>query len=69
MMLMLAPVAIIEVVLWLFAFIKLFHAPHTKYLNKIIWAILILLINPIGAIAYLIIENEAYNDKFEEYNN
>jgi heme/copper-type cytochrome/quinol oxidase subunit 4 len=60
-LLLLAPVAIIQVGLMIFCLVKLVRSKGTRYMNKGIWALLIIFINLIGSILYLVLES-GHND-------
>ena len=62
LLLLLAPVAAIQLGLIIFCLVKLLRSSRTNYLNKPIWALIIIFINLIGSILYLILES-GHNDR------
>lgn len=52
------PLIILEIGLDLFALIHIFRHQHYKVGNRVLWVVLVLLVQPIGAIAYLILGRE-----------
>ncbi|GAB2024571.1 PLDc N-terminal domain-containing protein [Lactovum odontotermitis] len=57
MWLLLAPVAVIELGLIIFSLVKLIRSRQTKYLNKGVWAVIVVLGGFIGSIIYLVLES------------
>lgn len=55
---LLAPLVIIEIILLVVALVDLIRREQVKYFPKWLWAIIILLLNLIGPIAYLIVGRE-----------
>ncbi len=55
---LIAPLLIIEIVLLAVALVDLIRREQVKYFPKWLWAVIIILINLIGPIAYLIIGRE-----------
>lgn len=62
LLLMLAPLLVIELGLMIFALIKLIRASKTRFFNKAIWALLIIFIHLIGPILYLVLEGGGAHD-------
>jgi hypothetical protein len=56
LLLLLAPVFLIEVGLMIFCWVRLAKMNKTKYLNKPIWAILVLIFYLIAPVLFLILE-------------
>jgi len=54
------PLILLEVGLDLAALIHIFRHKNYRYGNRILWVLLTLLVNPIGAILYFIIGRETY---------
>ncbi|MDN6968341.1 PLDc_N domain-containing protein [Oenococcus sp. UCMA 17063] len=54
----LIPLAIVELVLLISALISILRHRHYRHGNRIIWIVLVLLIQPLGAIAYFLIGRE-----------
>ena len=50
----LLPVIVIELTLAIFSFIHVLRHPHYKFGNKIIWSLVVLLIQFIGPVIYFI---------------
>ena len=59
---LLMPIILISLGLMIFNIINLLNKSETKYLNRNIWLIIILLGNLIGNIAFLAIESEKNDD-------
>ena len=55
---LLAPLLIIEIVLWIVALLDLIRREQVRYFPKWVWAVIILVLNFIGPIAYLILGRE-----------
>ncbi len=55
---LLAPLLIIEIVLLVVALLDLIRREQVRYFPKWIWAVIILVLNLIGPIAYLILGRE-----------
>jgi heme/copper-type cytochrome/quinol oxidase subunit 4 len=54
--LLLAPLALIQFGLQIFCLVKLVRSQKPRYLNKPVWALLIIFVNLIGSILYLALE-------------
>lgn len=52
------PIIIIQVGLAVYALIKLYNIKNVRYMNKILWTLIIVFINIIGPIIFIIVENE-----------
>jgi hypothetical protein len=50
----LIPVAVVEVAFVIFCLVDLVRAPEVRYLPRWAWAIICLVCNPFGGLAYLI---------------
>jgi hypothetical protein len=50
----LIPVAVVEVAFVIFCLVDLVRAPEVRYLPRWAWAIICLICNPFGGLAYLI---------------
>ncbi|MDR2977810.1 MAG: PLDc N-terminal domain-containing protein [Streptococcaceae bacterium] len=59
--LLLTPVMLIEIGLLIFCLVKLIRSKGTRYLNKGIWALIIIFVQLIGSILYLVLES-GHND-------
>jgi len=56
MILLLIPILLIQLILMVINLVNLYRKQKTKYLNKAVWLVFIILFSYIGNIAYLIIE-------------
>jgi len=56
MILLLIPIIIIQIILMIVNLVNLSKKAKTKYLSKVVWVIIILLLSYIGNIVYLILE-------------
>jgi len=56
--LLLLPLLILQFGLMIYTLVKAIKQTHFKYLSKVLWIIIIIVINIIGPIMYLILENE-----------
>jgi hypothetical protein len=54
--LLLLPIAAIQLGLQIFCLVKLVRSQKPRYLNKPVWALLILLVNLVGSVLYLVLE-------------
>ena len=59
--LLLIPIILIQLILTIINLINISKKTTTKYLNKIIWIIIIIGVNYIGNILYIVLENN-YNE-------
>ncbi len=56
--LLLSPLIIIQFALMIWGIIKISSKNETKYLNKTVWILIILLVSLFGPIAYLVLEGD-----------
>jgi len=56
LILLLIPVIIIQLALMIYCLVNVIKKTETKYLNKLAWILIIVLINIFGPIVYLIME-------------
>lgn len=56
---LLLPLAVIEIGLMIAGLISVFRHPHYRFGNRIVWVLLILLVQPLGALAYFFFGREA----------
>lgn len=53
---LLAPIILIEIGLMIFSLVKVLKQTQFKYLNKVIWIVIVVFIQIIGPIIYLVVE-------------
>jgi len=58
LILLLIPVMIIQLALIIIALVNISKKAKVKYMNKVAWIIIIIMVNLIGPICYLILEGE-----------
>ncbi|MBG9985801.1 PLDc N-terminal domain-containing protein [Facklamia sp. DSM 111018] len=52
----LIPLIVLQIILVVIAIRKLISISHTKYLNKLLWGVIIVFINIIGPILFIAVE-------------
>ncbi|MCC4722999.1 PLDc N-terminal domain-containing protein [Salinicoccus sp. RF5] len=52
----LIPLLLLQLVLMVTALVMIIRQEHFKYLNKVVWIIIVLLLNIIGPILYFVLE-------------
>ena len=52
----LVPLLLLQLVLMLTALVMIIRQGHFKYLNKVVWIIIVLVLNLIGPILYFVLE-------------
>ena len=58
LILLLSPLIVIQFALMIWAVLKVLPKKETKYLNRNIWMIIIVLVGILGPVAYLILEGD-----------
>ena len=58
LLLLLSPIIVIQFALMIWGILKILPKKETKYLNKNIWLLIIILIGVFGPIAYLVLEGD-----------
>ena len=61
LLILILPIALIQIVLMIINLINLSKKRETKYLNKYAWLCIILFLGLIGNIVYLVIESEKHD--------